>query len=144
MKNKSFSLKVVAVAATTLLAACSSGSSDTSKVASPSATIKSVKLNSGACMVIAGDLVKVHDVLVGLGTTTTAADAIGALKGASESWSGQAGIATSPEAAAWLTDMSTQAAMLRVKLDAGDYGDTAIAVEKALINLMNENTTYCQ
>lgn len=109
----------------------------------PSQTQDSGKLERGRCLVIADKIGNVATELAGLGNTTTVDDAISALKDASEHWATQSSIESNPDGAKWLKDMSTQAAKLRVKLDAGDFSDDMLAVAKQLSSLMNENSKFC-
>lgn len=146
-KGKNMKAKYLATAfaivMSVTLTGCGSAPQASTPTVSSTPTADSSKLDSGACAVIANHLVDVQDKLSGLGKTSTAADAAGALKDASNEWAGQALIAKSPDAVAWLNNMSEQAAMLRVRLDSGDFSDTAIAIEKELIKYMNENSTFC-
>jgi hypothetical protein len=101
----------------------------------------SVAIDSLVCQVVDGSLHDVQTALNGLNTTVTAEDAAKTLKGASDTWSGQATL-VSGAAQFWLNSMSDLALQLRVKILNNDAtGFTGLMTSFAGETL--KDLTYC-
>ncbi len=140
-------MKKVAIAliATLALAGCSSTpKASTTSQSSANPTTASQKVDATVCKAVTDEISSVAQAIQGMGTTTSVADAITALTNATDAWAAKAAEANQPEVAAWFTSMSTDAGKLRAALDASDFSNATIAIEKALVVDMLKIQTFCQ
>ena len=139
-------MKKVAIAliATLALAGCSSTpKASTTSQASANPTSASQKVDATVCKAVTDEISSVAQAIQGMGTSTSVADAISALAIAIDGWSAKAADAKQPEVAAWFTSMATDAKKLRTALEASDFSNATIAIEKALVVDMLKIQTFC-